>query len=91
MSTETFKRSWRGWTRSSDGFAVRLLGRTNLQYIDEYGELQVSAEAMSEPWSEIVVDTSSIPDRAERPRDEVLSRLCRAFEYNGWSLVEDDA
>jgi hypothetical protein len=88
MPTETFTRNWRGWARSSDGYAVRLLGRTNLQYVDEYGELRLSADAMSKPWSEIVVSTSSIPDRPERPRAEVLARLHRAFGYRGWSLVE---
>jgi hypothetical protein len=90
VPTETFKRNWRGWTRSSDGYAVRLLGRTNLQYVDEYGELRLSAEAMSRPWSKIVVDTSSIPDRAGRPRAEVVSRLRRVFDHKGWSLVERD-
>jgi hypothetical protein len=66
------------------------MGRTELQYTDEYGDLHLSAEAMSKPWSTIVVYTSTIPDRPERPRDEVLSRLRRAFDYKGWSLVEGD-
>jgi hypothetical protein len=88
MPPETFKRNWRGWTRSSEGYAVRLMGRTKLQYTDEYGELHLPAEAMSKPWTKIVVSTNTIPDRSERSRDEVLSRLRRAFEYNGWTMVE---
>jgi hypothetical protein len=90
MPPETFTRNWRGWTRSSEGYAVRLLGRTKLQYTDEFGELHLSAEAMSKPWSEIVVYTATIPDRAERPRGEVLSRLRRAFDHEGLSMVEED-
>lgn len=88
MPPETFKRTWRGWTRSSDGYSVRLLGRTLLQYKDEHGELELSAEAMSKPWSEIVVYTAVIPDRADWRRDEIVSRLRRAFAHNGWTMVE---
>ena len=87
MADETFGGNWRGWARSSEGYAVRLMGRTNLQYTDEYGDLHISAEAMSKPASEIVVYTSTIPDRLERPRDEVVSRLRRAFAYKGWTMV----
>jgi hypothetical protein len=90
MPAETFKRSWRGWIRSSEGYAVRLTGRTRLQYSDEYGDVEVSAEVMSKPWSEIVVYAGTIPDRAERSRTQVLSRVRRAFDYVGWTLVEAD-
>lgn len=90
MAPETFKWSRRGWARSSEGYAVRLMGRTNLQYTDELGDLHISAEAMSKPPTEIVVYTATIPDLPERPRDEVLSRLRRAFDYRGWSMVETD-
>ncbi len=45
---------------------------------------------MSKPSTEIVVYTSTIPDRPERPRDEVLSRLQRTFDYKGWSMVEEN-
>lgn len=90
MASETFKWSWRGWARSSEGYAVRLMGRTDLQYTDELGDLHISAEAMSKPSTEIVVYTATILDCPERPRDEVLSRLRRAFDYKGWSMVEVD-
>lgn len=88
---ETFKRSWRGWIRSSEGYAIRLLGRSKLQYSDEFGELAIAAEAMSDPWSDIVVYTSSIPNRAERSRDDVVRRLHRAFDFVGWTMIEEDA
>lgn len=87
MAEETFRWSWRGWARSSEGYAVRLRGKTNLQYTDECGDIHISAEVMSQPAIEIVVYTSTIPDRAGRPREEVVSRLHRAFDYMGWTMV----
>jgi len=64
------------------------MGRTKLQYRDELGELTIFAEAMSDPWSNVVVDTSSIPNRADVSRDEVVGRLQRAFKFAGWTLIE---
>ena len=89
MASETFKADWRGWARSSDGYAVRILGRTDLQYRDELGNLSMFAEPMAD-WTDIVVETSTIPDRPERSRKEVVSRLRRAFEYRGWTMIEAD-
>lgn len=89
--SERFKRSWRGWVRSSEGYAVRLIGRTGLDYRDHVGCMRINAEAMSSPWNEIVVYTGSIPDVAERPKAEVLSRLQRAFDFAGWRLALEDA
>jgi hypothetical protein len=89
MPRETFRANWRGWTRSSEGYAVRILGRTNLQYTDDLGELSIFVEPMSN-WTDIVVDMSTIPDQPERPREEVVARLRRAFEYRGWSLIEGE-
>lgn len=91
MGFETFRTSWRGWAHSSEGYAVRLLGRTDLQYKAEYGDLRIFAEPMSKPWRDIVVSTATIPDRPERSRDEVVARLQRAFEYRGWTFIETDA
>lgn len=65
---EEFRRGWWGWIRSSDGYSIRLIGRTRLQYRDALGELDIFAEPMSQPWSDIVVDTSSIPDTPDRTR-----------------------
>ena len=88
--TEQFTTSWRGWATSSDGFSVRLLGRTGLDYKDEAGNLRINAEAMSKPWNEIVVYSGSIPDSPERPRAMVLERLGRAFAWRGWKLTVED-
>ena len=89
MATETFKWNWRGWVRSSEGYAVRLMGRTDLQYTDEFGGLHIFAEVMSKPSTEVVVYTATIPDRPEWPRAEVLSRRRRAFHHEGWSMVDE--
>lgn len=45
---ETFrKRWWRGEVVSSEGFSIRLRGRTTLIYKDASGEMEVSSEAMA--------------------------------------------
>jgi hypothetical protein len=88
---ERFKRKWWGWLVSSEGYSVRLLGRTGLEYKDAEGELRISAEAMSKPWNEIVVHSGSIPDTDARPRALVLDRLRRVFDHRGWQLTVEDA
>jgi hypothetical protein len=65
------------------------VGRNDLQYTDELGDLSIFAEPMAD-WTDIVVETSTIPDRPERPREQVVSRLRRAFEYRGWTMIEAD-
>jgi hypothetical protein len=40
---------------------------------------------------DIVVETAEIPDLPQQPRLEVVSRLRRAFEYRGWTLIEADS
>jgi hypothetical protein len=87
MAFETFRANWREWARSSEGYAVRLVSRNDLQYKDDWGDLSVFAEPMAY-WTDIVVETATIPDRPERSREEVLSRLRRAFQYRGWTMIE---
>lgn len=89
--SEHFKKTWRGWIRSSEGYAIRVRGRTGVLYQDACGEMEIDSEAMSSPWFEIVVYTGSIPDLQERPRAEVLDRLGRAFEFAGFRLTLEDA
>ena len=84
---EPFKRRWSGWTHSSDGYSVRLMGRTRLQYRDSHGELGIFAEPMSKPWSTVIVDTGSIPDTVDRPRAEIVGRLQRALEFAGLTMI----
>lgn len=87
--TEKFKRSWRGWIRSSEGFEVRLVGRNDLEYRDKTCHLRLFAEPMFR-WNDIVVDTATIPDTAELPRTEIIDRLSRAFAARGWNLLLGD-
>lgn len=87
VTSETFKSTGRGWARSSEGYAVRIVGRNDLQYTDELGDLSIFAEPTYE-WTDIVVETAAIPDRPGRPREEVVSRLRRAFEFRGWTMID---
>lgn len=88
--TESFRKTWRGWIQSSEGYSVRLMGRTRLEYVDAQGNLTISAEAMSKPWSDIVVYASTIRDTEERPSSLVVDRLSRAFAFAGWRLIISD-
>lgn len=89
--SESFTKTWRGWIRSSDGFAVRVGSRTGIDYRDDRGRLRIDSERMSVPWYEVVVYTGSIPDTPDRPRGEILNRLSRAFEFGGWRMTLEDA
>lgn len=88
---ERFKKSWRGWVTSSEGYSARFVGRTGIQWRDSLGELRIDGEWMSKPWNEMVVYAGSIPDTPERPRALVVERLHRIFEYRGWRLTIEDA
>jgi hypothetical protein len=57
--------------------------------MEAWGDLSVVAEPMAN-WTDIVVETATTPDRPERSREEVLSRLRRAFQYRGWTMIEAD-
>ena len=85
--SETFKKTWRGWIQSSDGYAIRVGSRTGIDYRDDRGEVRIDSEAMSSPWFEVVVYTGSIPDEPQRPRAQVLDRLQRAFDFAGFRLT----
>lgn len=89
MNPETFSANRRGWARSSEGYAVRILGRNDLQYTDELGDVRIFVEPMAN-WTDIVVETTQIPDRPERSREEVVGRLRRVFEYRGWTMIDAD-
>ncbi len=88
---EKFRKTWRGWVRSSEGYAVRITGRTGIDYRDGHGRIRVDAEAMSSPWNEIVVHTRSVRDTSQRPKVQVVDRLRRAFDFAGWTFTPDEA
>lgn len=82
-SQETFKTTWHGWSKSSEGYSLRVGSRTGIDYRDDRGSLRIDSEVMSDPSNEVVVYTGSIPDTAHRPRAEVLERLGKAFQHAG--------
>lgn len=81
------KRRWRGEVLSSEGFSIRLNGRTSLTYKDETGEIQVSSEAMAGPGITVAVYSESIAETSERSRSEVMDNIARAFQFAGWTLI----
>jgi hypothetical protein len=90
--TERFKKSWwRSRITSSDGYSVRVLGPTGLEYCDSAGCIRIDSESLPDPWLEVVVNTGSIPDTPERRRALVLERLQRSFASQGWRLTLADA
>lgn len=88
--TESFRKTWGGTIRSSEGYSVRVLGRTGLEYSDGRLKMRINSESMPDPWLEVVVYTRSIPDTPELPRADVIDRLRRAFDYAGWRLTLEE-
>jgi hypothetical protein len=86
MPTEHFRKTWRGWVVSSEGFSVRIEGKTGLRYKEEHGEPRIDSEAMAVPRMVVVVYTRTIPNSETRPQSQVLSNLQRAFLFVGWIL-----
>ncbi len=64
------------------------MGRNHLQYEDEFGRQNLFVEPDGKSWRDVVVDTQPIVERPERPRDEIVDRLRRAFAHRGWKLIE---
>ncbi len=85
--TERFHKTVLGTIRSSEGYSIRVLGRTGLEYADDRVKIRIDSESMPDPWLEVVVYTRSIPDTPELPRTEIVDRIGRAFDYAGWRLT----
>lgn len=88
MAVESFTRTWRGWTRSSEGYAVRIMGRNDLQYEDEFGLQHIFVEPLGRRWNNIDVETTTITEHSDRPREVVVDRLRRVFAHRGWVFIE---
>jgi hypothetical protein len=84
---ETFRKTWRQEIVSSEGFSVRLSGRSALLYKDSQGELHVDAEPMAGSAIAVTVYSASIPDSPQRGRVQVMDNIARAFRYAGWVLI----
>lgn len=81
------RRRWRGEVLSSQGFSIRLNGRTSLTCKDLAGEIQVSSEAMAGPGTTVAVYSESISETPERSRSQVMGNIARAFQFAGWTLI----
>jgi hypothetical protein len=79
---EKFRESLRGTIRSSLGFSVRMTGRTNLEYKDALGTLQINCEDMATKGIYLYAD--SIPDRNGHPREQIVDNIRRAMAHIKW-------
>ncbi|MCC2309978.1 hypothetical protein [Cellulomonas chengniuliangii] len=85
--TERFKKSrLRDVVRSSEGYRIRVAGRTGINYRDDQGMVHVDSETMNESPVHVVVNGESIPDLPPGRRDLILARIARAFDHAGWRL-----
>ena len=87
MAVETFRKTWRREVVTSEGFSVRLSGRTSLTYKDALGELRVDAEPMAGSGIKVAVYSNSVPDAPQRSRAQVMDNIARAFLHAGWTLI----
>jgi hypothetical protein len=87
VAAETFRKTWRQEIVSSQGFSVRLSGRTSLTYKDTQGELRVDAEPMASSGIMVAVYSDSVPDSPHRSRLQVMDNIARAFLYAGWVMI----
>lgn len=89
---ESFRKSrLRGWVTSSEGFRVRIEGRTALRYEDSQGVLHLDSETMADPEGvSVVLYLGSIPEDERRPKRQVIDNIARAFEFARWTLRPQD-
>lgn len=72
--SERFRRSWNGRIiKSSQGYSVRIAGRTRIEYGDGQISLAIDCEVMAHPSREIVVyrNRLALPSRAVRALERV--------------------
>lgn len=87
--TETFRRTLRGAILSSEGFSVRLSGRSTVLYSRGRQEWRFGAEAMAGPGIRVVLHADTIPSGPELDRLSVVRDIERAFQAMGWDLMVD--
>ena len=85
--TERFRRTWRSEIRSSEGFSVRIIGKTGLLYKQGSDAWRFNSEAMGGPGITVVLYTDSIPDDPRLDRRIVVGNIERAFLHAGWHLM----
>jgi hypothetical protein len=85
--TERFRRTWRSEIHSSEGFSVRIVGRTGLLYKQAGQSWRFNSEAMAGPGITVVLYADSIPEGPLLRRVEVVGNIERAFRHAGWDLM----
>lgn len=85
--TERFRRTWRGGVRSSEGFSVRITGRSELLYTRGGRSWRFNSEAMAGPGIRVVLYGDSIPLEEGLDRVLVVRDIERAFQAVGWDLM----
>lgn len=83
--SEQFKKSLRGELTSSEGYQIKLQGKTTLRYFDQYGELLVDAQQGK--GSAVTISRDSIPDTPWLSRTLVIERIERTAKFAGWDLT----
>lgn len=89
MNEERFRKSVGGAITSSRGFRVRVVGRLEVRYQDDGGEVRIDAERMPGRKVGVTLFADSIPERPSRTRAEVVADVRRAFDFAGWTLHVD--
>ena len=84
---ERFRRTWRGEIRSSQGFSVRIIGKTGLLYAQGDASWRFNSEVMAGPGVNVVLYADSIPNDAGLDRVVVVTNIERAFLFAGWHLM----
>jgi len=87
MVSERFRRTLRGGIRSTEGFTVRLAGRTVLLYTRNSDSLRLNTEVMAGPGIRVVLYADSIPHVSDIDPLLVVRDIERAFQYAGWDLM----
>jgi len=78
---------------SSEGFAVRVLGRTGMRYFEGARSVWIDSEVLAKPRAIALAKTSirfwegSDPDEvSEEDRERIVNNIQRAFEACGYEL-----
>ena len=81
MATEESFEQDGAWIRSSNGYKVRALGRSGMEYVSGTLKLRLDTEALATP--AFVLNPRTLPDDI---RDRVISDVTRAWQWSGFEV-----
>lgn len=91
--TEEFSEPEANVIESTEGFSVRVLGRTGMRYTEGDRSVWIDSEVLAKPraiaasWSSIRVWEGPAPSEVgPEDRDRIVKNLKRAFEVCGYEL-----